>query len=251
MRNKPKWHSILLTGLALLLASSVVGCASTSAPAPAPEVPAEPEPAVEEPELAVASEGPAEKLMLQVSDIGPGWSRTGVQIKAEGCWTDQNFQRQRWEGDLLFSEGAVEILWVYPDADSAIANSELSIARYNTQTEVLRLEESLEELNSPGLIERYQSQLEYYQLDLPFWDEAYRHNDIMLRKDNIVVFLKVGRNILLKKYDPLTQSSPVLPYTPTPKQEDWLDREQFADDFLFSLAEKAEGRISDYLAEDN
>ena len=36
MRNKPKWYSAVLLGLVLLLASSVVGCAPTSAPAPAP-----------------------------------------------------------------------------------------------------------------------------------------------------------------------------------------------------------------------
>lgn len=42
MRNKPKWYSAVLLGLVLLLASSVVGCAPTSAPAPAPAPISEP-----------------------------------------------------------------------------------------------------------------------------------------------------------------------------------------------------------------
>ena len=197
--------------------------------------------------------GLAVQLALEPDDIGPGWTRRRMDIKAGGDWIDQSFACVNYEGNLEFSQSAIEIIKVYPDIDSALLDSELQNRKYHItkwKDELAEYQKTVGTVANPGKqasIDALETSIEEAILDLPFWDEAYRHNDIILRKGNIIVSYKCGRGI--RRNDPLIGGYTSLgpEYQLTSEQIEWRDREKWgANSFLYSLAEKAQNRISDY-----
>ncbi len=194
----------------------------------------------EEEDTPPATKGPAEILALEASDIGPGWERLCMDVKADGNWIDQTFHHRYIEDELEYTEQVTQIIRVYPDIESALLDSELCERRYR----ISLWEEQLEELTEAESYSRefLEAQIEQATSGLPLWDEAYKNNRTFLRKDNVIVIFATFR--MIRRDDPLMGYTPILSHLLTPEQEQWLDEENYVDELLFDLAEKAEGILT-------
>jgi hypothetical protein len=220
----------VIIGILLLALVALVGCG-------APVVSEEPESA------SPAAKGPAEELALEASDIGVGWVRIRMDVKANGNWIDQTLHSRYIKDELEFTDQVTQIIKVYPDVESTLLDSELCERRYR----VSLWEEQLEDLPEEDLRmlkvqrEHLEDAIERAKPDLPFWDEIYIADRSFFRKGNVIVIFKLFR--MIRRYDVLMECyTPLLSFQLTPEQEQWLDEENY-DDVLFALAGKARNKI--------